>query len=69
MKLTVNGDTVDTEAQTVKELLQEYDVEANGDSKGTAVALNDSVVPKSQWDQQELEEEDRVEIIRATQGG
>lgn len=69
MKLTVNGDAVDTEAQTVKELLQQFDVEFNGDSKGTAVALNDSVVPKSQWNQQELEEDDRVEIIRATQGG
>lgn len=69
MKLTVNGDTVDTEAKTVKELLEQYDVGTNGDSKGTAVAVNDSVVPKPQWDQQQLEEEDKVEIIRATQGG
>ncbi|MDZ7691587.1 MAG: sulfur carrier protein ThiS [Balneolaceae bacterium] len=69
MKLTINGDTVNTKATTVKELLEQYDVGTNGDSKGTAVAVNDTVVPKSQWDQQHLEEEDKVEIIRATQGG
>ncbi|MFH5831458.1 sulfur carrier protein ThiS [Halalkalibaculum sp. DA3122] len=69
MKLTVNGDTVNTQANTVKKLLAEFDVEDDGDSKGTAVALNDSVVPKSQWDRQQLHEEDRIEIIRATQGG
>ncbi|MDR8393679.1 sulfur carrier protein ThiS [Aliifodinibius sp. S!AR15-10] len=67
MKLHVNGDKIDTEAKTVKELLRQFEVEEEG--KGTAVALNDSVVPKTKWDKQELEEDDRVEIIRATQGG
>ncbi len=67
MKLQVNGDIVDTEATTVTELLQQFDVEDNG--KGTAVAVNDSVVPKTKWSDQKLSEEDRVEIIRATQGG
>ncbi|MDX1637979.1 MAG: sulfur carrier protein ThiS [Balneolaceae bacterium] len=67
MNLTVNGDTVETEAATVKELVQEYDVELNG--KGTAVAVNDAVVPRDKWGQHALQENDRVEIIRATQGG
>ena len=67
MKLKVNGDTVDTEATTVEELLAQFDVESEG--KGTAVAVNDSVVPKDEWNEHTLSEEDRVEIIRATQGG
>lgn len=67
MKLKVNGDTVDTQATTVNELLMQFEVD--GDGKGTAVAVNDSVVPKAEWKEQKLEEEDRVEIIRATQGG
>lgn len=67
MKLKVNGDSVDTEAQTVKDLLSEFDVDTSG--KGTAVAVNDAVVSRSEWEAHQLEEEDRVEIIRATQGG
>ncbi len=67
MKLHVNGDTVDTNAETVQELLRQFDVEGNG--KGTAIAVNDSVVPKENWNEYQLNEEDRIEIIRATQGG
>jgi sulfur carrier protein len=67
MDITLNGDNIQTNAQTVKELLQEtgQDLEAGG----MAVAVNESVVTKEKWSNQELEEGDRVEIIRATQGG
>ena len=37
--------------------------------RGIAVAVNDQVVPRSQWDTHALRDQDRVEIIRATQGG
>lgn len=67
MKLKVNGDMVDTQAVTLEELLQEFEI--NGNGKGTAIAVNDSVVPKTKWDKQKLRKDDRIEIIRATQGG
>ena len=36
---------------------------------GVAVAVNDGVVPRSQWTQRALNDGDRVLVIRATQGG
>jgi sulfur carrier protein len=39
------------------------------DQKGVAVALNGSVVPRIDWSVRKLGAEDRLLIIRATQGG
>lgn len=37
--------------------------------KGVAVAVNDEVVPRSQWAGTELRTGDRVEVLQAAQGG
>lgn len=37
--------------------------------KGIAVALNDEVIPKTEWPSTLLKENDKVLIIKATQGG
>jgi len=37
--------------------------------KGIAVAVNETVVPKAQWDSYELKHNDNVLVIKATQGG
>jgi sulfur carrier protein len=68
MELTINAETrqFDADRFTVASLLETLDVEQR---KGVAVALNDSVVPRSQWDATHVEDGDRLEIIRATQGG
>jgi len=39
------------------------------EDKGVAVALNDDVIPKSEWSSKQLEEGAQVEIVRAVQGG
>lgn len=67
MKLTVNGEQVNTEVQTLKKLLRTFDLEDT--ETGVAVAVNDTVVTKDNWSDYRLNEEDRIEIIRATQGG
>ncbi|HEV7378334.1 MAG TPA: sulfur carrier protein ThiS [Dyadobacter sp.] len=38
-------------------------------SKGIAVAINQSIIPKSQWDRHILLADDKITLIRATQGG
>lgn len=38
-------------------------------AKGLAIAVNNQVVPKSAWEIYELQESDKITIIRATQGG
>lgn len=37
--------------------------------KGIAVAVNDCVIPRNTWDKHILNSNDKIMIIRATQGG
>ena len=36
---------------------------------GIALAVNEKVVPKKEWEKFELKENDKVLLIKATQGG
>lgn len=38
-------------------------------SKGIAVAVNNTVIPKGDWADHSLQPNDKIMIIRATQGG
>lgn len=51
---------------SLAELMQ---LEAPGKSKGIAVAVNNQVVPKTQWASTVLQDRDFILIITATQGG
>ncbi|MDQ2770661.1 MAG: sulfur carrier protein ThiS [Bacteroidota bacterium] len=53
-------------AQTLTQLLARL---ALDQPRGLAVAVNDTVVPRAEWAAHALNEQDRVTIIRATQGG
>ena len=37
--------------------------------KGIAIAVNDDVVPRSNWESMFLMPDDRITLIKATQGG
>ncbi|MCX8081757.1 MAG: sulfur carrier protein ThiS [Bacteroidia bacterium] len=39
------------------------------DKKGIAIAVNEEVIPKNQWDQFTIKENDRLLVIIAAQGG
>ena len=54
-------------AATLAVLLAEKAVDT--EQKGIAVALNGAVVPRAAWPQTNLKAGDRVEIVRARQGG
>lgn len=51
---------------TVAALVRELGL---ADRKGVAVAINGAVVPRAAWPAHALAAEDRVLVIRATQGG
>jgi sulfur carrier protein len=38
-------------------------------TKGIALAVNDDVVPRNEWDTRALQHGDKLMLIRATQGG
>ena len=63
---------VNNQAQTISEeasLKQLMTTLGYEQPRGVAVAVNDTVVPKSQWETQQLRANDRIMIITATQGG
>ena len=68
MKLIVNGKEVEAAPDlSVEELLKQY--LESGKMDGIAVAVNGEVVPKGSWNERTLQADDRLEIIRAVQGG
>lgn len=66
MNLTVNGDTLEIEAQaSISDLLKFLKVEA----PRVAVELNLEIVPKTQYESTSLNEGDRVEVVSFVGGG
>ena len=65
--IKVNGESEPLAAATLAVLLAEKAIDT--EQKGIAVALNGAVVPRAAWPQTSLKAGDRVEIVRARQGG
>lgn len=66
MKVTVNGDERGlADGTTVGALVADLAV----GTKGVAVARNQEVVPRSEWDQTRLADGDRIEVLNARKGG
>ena len=67
MKLTFNDEARELpDGTSLQALLAELDLDTK---KGLAVAVNQSVVPSTQWTATQLNEGDDVLVIQATQGG
>lgn len=67
LEVTLNGDAVTLEHEQLTDALCElgYDPE----QQGIAVAINMSVVPRSEWGQTRIDDGDRIDIVGAKQGG
>lgn len=67
MEVTVNQQSHTlSETCSVEELILNV---LNRQSKGLAVAVNQMIVPKSNWENQRLNSGDQIVVITATQGG
>ena len=68
MELKINNQTKQfaTDSLTVQALL---DLEIPIKQNGIAVAINNTVIPKSNWNSHPILETDDILIISATQGG
>ena len=66
MNVTVNGETKNiTKASSVLDLLTELDLK----DAFVAVAVNNSCITRSQYDQTDLKENDKIEILAPMAGG
>ena len=64
--VTVNGEAEElAEGTTVADLVARH----RSSPRGVAVARNEEVVPRSQWDTTLADDGDRFEILTAAQGG
>jgi len=67
MEVFVNSESIQTEASaTVTILLQQLKLAGK---KGMAIAVNNIVIPIHKQDQTILNNQDKITIIRASQGG
>ena len=65
MKLKVNDKEVETGATTLSQFSQEQ----NLPTSGIAIAVNQRMVPRTEWDSYALNEGDNILIIKAVCGG
>lgn len=65
MKVLVNLKETETNAQTVQELVKELGLP----DRGVAVAIQNRMVPRAEWEGRALAENDNVTIIKAAFGG
>lgn len=66
MIVTVNGEPHELrETATVAVVITSLEASGNG----FAVAVNEEVVPRQQWDARQLQPGDRIEVLTAVQGG
>lgn len=68
MQILLNGKIVSTKSEklSILDFLHEQSILH---TEGTAVAVNEKVIPKQNWGNQLLIENDRITIIKAVQGG
>ena len=68
MNVTLNGEPHELRDRArVRDAVAESGAEPAG--RGVAVAVDGEVVPSGDWDRVELLEGQRVEVLRAVQGG
>jgi sulfur carrier protein len=68
MKVVLNGSAAElAPGATVREAIEALDLPADG--RGVAVAVDEEVVPRTEWETTELRDGARVEVLRAIQGG
>ena len=66
MRLVVNGEECDLpDGTTIAGLLRAHGAR----ERGSAVAVDGAVVPRGEWESQQLVEGQQVELVHAVQGG
>lgn len=66
MELTVNGELRQVaDSSTVADLM----LSAGATGRGSAIAIDGVVVPRSEWSTRHLDPDSRIEVVQAVQGG
>ncbi len=66
--MIVNGKKIqiqELDSRTIQFLLKKFEI----NNKMVAIEINGEILPKEKWDEYELKDTDRIEIIRMVGGG
>lgn len=67
MLVSINNKALELpSAATITDMLEESGIQ---NTSGVAIAVNSDVIPRSKWQTYELKNNDKIMIIKATQGG
>jgi len=66
MNIQFNSETRAVSSTILSSILHELQV---SELKGIAVAVNQEVIPKTEWESYSISEKDDIILIQATQGG
>ena len=66
MKVYLNGEEIQFNGAFLSDLIHQNGL---SEKKGIAVAVNETIISKSNWVKTEIKQEDKVLVITATQGG
>ncbi len=67
MEITVNQKNYQVSAHCNVKYL--FNAVLNQSAQGLAIAINQTIIPKTQWESHFLQSGDQIIIIKATQGG
>lgn len=65
MKITINNQVTEVQATTLQQLAEELALP----QQGVAMAIANRMVPRAQWAEKQLNENDSVVVIKAAYGG
>ncbi|MFI3282099.1 MAG: sulfur carrier protein ThiS [Rikenellaceae bacterium] len=65
MNIILNNQSHEVNSSTIQDLILEMSLE----TKGVAIALNNKVIPKANWDATPINEGDKIVIVSAVFGG
>ena len=66
MQLLINSEPKQFSGKNISELVESLQMSS---TNGIALAVNEKVISKSDWEKFQLTENDKILIIKATQGG
>jgi sulfur carrier protein len=67
MEILINNQKHTIEENTTLQAI--VDAQLGDKQKGVALAINDTVIPKANWENHFIKSNDNILIIKATQGG
>ena len=66
MNLLINSEIKQFSGKNISELMQELQLSTK---TGIALAVNEKVIARTEWNKFELSDNDKILLIKATQGG